>query len=167
MSFPNRTTRSQLGPRFRDVYPVENPETDLGAGQLNEALDQIAGMNVIVPRVSLAASWGGSAFNIEHQAEAWNSDEAQLHPVLARISAGRYTYTFVATYVDGDGNVVATVLGPPRIAPTAAPATDATPFADGLRARAWRDPGNPLAIKIAIATDALALVDAPFWLEVL
>jgi hypothetical protein len=170
MSFPTRVTRSALGPRFRDVYPVENPETDVGAEQFNAAFDQLAGLNVVAPRVALIATWNGSAFDVRHQAEAWNPDGGQAHPALARAGVGRYTYTFAASYLDADGNTVATSLLACRLSVFGVPAADASstdPYASRRTPMAWVDPGNPLVVKIAIFSSAGAVVDEPFWLEVL
>lgn len=166
-SFPTRVTRSQLGPQFRDVYPVENPETDFGAGQLNTLCDQAAGANVIVPRAALVASWNGSTFDVFHQAEAWNTDNSQPHPALARSAVGRYTYLFAATYLDGEGNVITTALPAARAESFRVPVDEANPYASRITRLVWKDPANPLNIKLAFFDSAGTAIDVPFWLEVL
>lgn len=160
--FPTRFSRTQLGPKFRDNYPVENPETDIGAQQFNAAFWQVAGINLIVPRVSLIAVWGGSSFTINHQAEAWNPDNAQAHPVLARTSAGVYTYTFASTYTDEDGVAISLALLSARVTVHKA----LTAFADRVVGFVWKDGSNPLILQIRLwkETDGTA-VDEPFWLE--
>lgn len=166
-SFPTRITRSQLGPQFRDVYPVENPETDIGGDQFNGLFDQVAGCNVIVSRAALVASWNGSAFDVLHQAEAWNTDNSQPHPALARSAIGRYTYLFAASYLDSEGNAVTTALPAARADSFRVPVDEANPYASRIARLVWKDPANPLNIKLAFFDSAGAAIDVPFWLEVL
>ncbi len=164
LGFPKRFTRDQLGPTLRNTYPVENPETDIGAETWNAVFHQTSGMNLIVPRVALIATWGGSAFNIAHQAEAWNPRGTQAHPTLARTSTGLYTYTFASTYLDEDGVEQSLALGAPR----ADVSTALTAFADRLEAHTWVDTSNPLIVQVRIwkSADGTA-TDARFWLEVM
>lgn len=166
-AFPTRITRSQLGPQLRDVYPVENPETDIGHDSFNAAFDQIAGCNVIVPRAALVASWNGSAFDILHQAEAWNTDANQPRPTLARSATGRYTYLFAASYLDSEGNAITTALPACRAEPFRVPVDEANPYASRISRLVWKDPANPLNIKLAFFDSAGTAIDVPFWLEVL
>jgi hypothetical protein len=170
-TFPLRVTRSQLGPRMRNNRPVENPETDVGEDMINGLLDQAAGCNITVARVSLVAKRNGGSFDIFHQAEAWNTDESQPHPVLAIdpdvATAGRYIYTFASTYLNGDNEPITTVLPGLRVHTFGAPASDAAPYTDRTSARAWLKPSNPLIVKIAVFDAAGAPIDAPFGLEAL
>jgi hypothetical protein len=161
--FPTRIIRSLLGPKFRDLYPAENPETDISAAAFNVGFWQLAGVNLTAARVSLVADWGGSSFTVEHQAEAWIADNAQAHPVLARTSAGVYTYTFASTYENEDGTAIATDLGPPRVTVH----KELTAFADRVSGHAWVATGAPLVVQIRIWDASGVAVDEPFWLEVL
>lgn len=161
--FPSRFTRQELGPRFRNAYPVENPETDIGDATFNALFWQAAGANLVVPRASLVANWDGAAFAIEHQAEAWNPNDAVVHPVLERESAGAYTYTFAATYKNQEDQNIATELGAPRVTVH----KPLTAFADRVEGYAWRDASNPLVIHIRLWSADGTPVDEPFWLEVL
>jgi hypothetical protein len=162
-SFPRRFLRSLLGPKFVDTVPVENPEADIGARQFNAAFHAVAGMNLVVPRAVVIASYTGSAFQIDHQAEAWNPEGSQGRPLLERASAGAYTYTFAATYKDQDGVNIATSL-------TAARVTSHRELVSGYSQRvfayAYRDGANPLEIKIRLWDAVGTGIDAPFWLEV-
>jgi hypothetical protein len=161
-SFPTRFLRSLLGPKFVDTIPVENPETDIGARQFNAAFHAIAGMNLVVPRAVVIATYTGGAFSIAHQAEAWNPEGSQARPTLARGAAGEYTYTFAASYADQEGASVATAL-------TAARVTchrDLSSYSQRIVGHAWRDAVNPLVVNVRIWDAAGAGADHPFWLEV-
>lgn len=161
--FPLRFLRSALGPELIDSAPVENPETDIGARQFNLAFWQMAGANLIVPRATVVARWDGSAFVIAHQAEAWNTEGAQAHPLLERQEEGSYTYTFAANYLDENGAAIATVLGPPRVSCHRALAD----FSERVITAAWIDPGDPLVVQVRLWDADGIGVDHPFWLEVL
>lgn len=162
MGFPNRTARDQLGPTLQDQYPVQNPRTQVGAASFNTTFWQMAGMNLVVPRTALLASWNGSAFDVTHQAEAWNPDAAQAHPVLARGGTGNYTYTFAGSYLDENGVAQPTVLLAARISDRKV----LSAFADRLEPRAWIDGSDPLVVQIRLWDTSGTLVDQPFWLEV-
>ncbi len=164
LGFPRRFTRDQLGPTLRNNYPVENPESDIGAESFNADFHQVAGMNLVVPRAALVASWNGSSFDILHQAEAWNPRHAQAHPVLARSGTGAYTYTFAPTYKDEDGVDVPTVLVAARAFELAGTAV----FANRVEAHAWIDAGDPLVVHVQLWRSGTgAAEDHRFWLEVL
>lgn len=164
IGFPKRFTRDELGPTLRNTYPVENPETDIGEDAFNGAFHQVAGMNLIVPRVSLVALWNGSSFNILSQEEAWNPRHSQAHPVLARTTAGHYTYTFASTYLDEDGNPISTALVAARVTELSGTST----FANRVEAHAWIDASNPLIAHMQFwRSDGGASDDPKFWLEVL
>ncbi len=161
--FPTRFLRSILGPKFVNQSPVENPEGDIGDRQFNAAFHQLAGMNLVVPRAVLIASHNGTAFQVAHQAEAWNPENAQLHPTPARAAAGSYSYTFAATYKDQEGVDVSTVLLAARVSCH----RDLTAgFANRIEARSWIDAGNPLRVQVRLWDAGGAGVDHPFWLEV-
>lgn len=162
-SFPSRFLRSLLGPKFFNAFPVENPENQVGDKQFNAAFHAVAGMNLIVSRAALIATYSGGSFQIAHQAEAWNPEAAQAHPSLARTSAGVYTYTFAASYLDEDGVAVPTVLAAARVSSHYAP--QAT-YPNRIESRAWVDESNPLIIQVRMWNTSGVPVDLPFWLEV-
>lgn len=161
--FPARVLRSFFGPKFFNDRPVERPDHEFGAEKMEILCWQVAGMNLCADRVCLEASWDGSNFQISHQTEAWNAKNEQSHPTLARSEAGKYTYTFADTYLDGEGNDVAINLGPPSVSCHAEQDT----FADRIEARAWMDANNPSIIHIRIWDATGTLVDKPFLLKVL
>ena len=162
LSYPKRITRAALGPKFRDNYPVENPETDIGAAAFNAVFSTAAGLAVVAPRWSLVALYSGG-WQIRHQAEAWNPDGAQGHPVLARASQGNYSYTLAASYLDEDGVAVPAELIAVRISPMN---DGAGVFGARVSAVAWIDPINPLRVQIRtrLEVDGTSS-DVPFWLE--
>ena len=165
MGFPTRFVRSFLGPLFRDINPPENSETDIGARTFNTAFWQLAGMNLVSPRASLVAAYnaGTGQFAISHQHEAWNAENAQPHPTLTRQSAGRYRYTFAASYQDEADTAIATALSAVRVTSHRI----LTAYADRIEAFAWIDPAQPLIVEIALYHPGGAGDDFPFWLEVL
>lgn len=164
LGFPRRFTRDQLGPTLRNNYPIENPESDVGAETLNPLFHQVSGMNLVVPRAVVVAEWNGSSFDLLHQAEAWNPDGDQVHPVLARASGGAYTYTFAPEYEDEEGVAQATVLLAARGDALAEQAT----FADRLEVKAWIDTSNPLVVQVRLwIPNTGSAADFRFWLEVL
>lgn len=163
LGFPRRFTRDALGPTLRNTYPVENPETDIGAEEtFNPVFHQITGMNLVVPRAALVAEWGGASFTLWHQEEAWNPKRSQAHPVLARTGAGLYTYTFAATYLDENGVAIPTAL-------VAARAWAVGYDELGNRCNAWAviNGANPLQVDIRLENTSAVLKDPRFWLEVL
>ncbi len=161
--FPSRLFRSFFGPRFRDARPVENPETEVSADALNPLLWQVAGLNQTASRAAIIASWDGATFDVSFQGEAWNANGSQDHPELARASAGVYTYTFAATYLDEAEEEVAINLLAARIHCL----KPLTVFADRVSAHAWRDPDSATVIHVRLWDEATGTaVDQPFWLEV-
>lgn len=161
--FPSRFLRSFLGPKLIDDRPVERPQAEVGAGALNPAFHQLAGMNLVAPRVALIAFYTGAVQTIVQQAEAWNPENAQAHPTLARSAAGAYTYTFAASYLDEDGVAVPTVLAAPRVT---CHRDLSGGFANRIEAKAWKDSVNPLVINVRLWDTGGTGVDHPFWLEV-
>lgn len=161
LSYPRRITRAALGPKFRNNYPVENPETDIGETAFNAVFHTAAGLAVVAPRWSLVARWS-SGWQIAHQAEAWNPDGTQPHPVLARAGQGNYTYTLAASYLDEDDIAVPSELIAARCTAMANGGT----FGARVIGHAWIDTGNPLRVQIRLWAEADgSAVDAPFWLE--
>lgn len=160
--FPTRFLRSILGPKFVNQTPVESPESDIGDAQFNAAFHQLAGMNLVVPRAVVIATYG-SGFQIAHQAEAWNPENAQLHPTLARAGSGIYSYTFASTYKDEDGVDVSTVLFGARVS---CHRDLSGGFATRISAHAWIDAGNPLVVQVRLWDTGGGGGDHPFWLEV-
>lgn len=159
LSFPLRFIRSALGPlTLRDNYPVENPETDIGAKTFLATFAAVAGMNQTAARAQLVAVWNGAAFNIAFQAEAWNPEGNLPRPTLSRTSAGIYTYVFASTYADEDGT-------PRAVGLTGARCSSEVNHANGrIRAYAWP---TGFTVDIKLEDSAGTARDAAFWLEVL
>ena len=162
--FPTRLTRSALGPKFRDVYPVENPETDIGADQFNAALPHTQTYNLIVPRSVLIGAWNAGTAQLDrsHEAQAWNPDKAQSNPTFARAGAGSYSYTFASTYTDETGTAIAISI----IAARVTAFRQLTAYTDRVNAYAFIDTLNALKVQIRLYDQAGSGIDAPFWLEV-
>jgi hypothetical protein len=159
--WPSRIIRSLLGPVLVDDYAAENPDTDIPAAAFNTAFHQLAGLNVMLPRAGVVASYSGT-LTVIYQSEAWNADGAQVHPVLARSGTGLYTLTFAATYLDELGASVATSI----VFARAGAMRVLTSYADRVNAYAWIDGSNPLIVHVSLFDASGSAIDAPFWLEV-
>lgn len=161
--YPSRLSRSALGPRLRNAWPVENPEIDTDAAAWNTLCDQAAGLNkAVIWRAAIAAAWNGTDFDVDYQEEAWNADGDQAHPALERTSTGVYTYTFAAAYDDAEGTSVSTEL----VAPRATSRNPVTTYASRVDGYAWVDPANPLVVQVRLFDGSGNPADVPFMLEV-
>lgn len=155
--FPSRIQRSDLGPAFVDAYPVENPETDIGARAFNAAFHQVAGMNLVSPRAIVVAEYSGGALSVQYQAEAWNPNSDQAHPVLSRTGTGAYSLTFAASYADESGVQIPTTLYFAK----ASAMSQSLVFA-----LARINPANSLQVILETQLADTTPVDVPFVLEV-
>lgn len=156
IGFPRRLVRSALGPKFQNTRAVENPNSEFGDAQLNALLWNSAGMGLVIYRADLVAAWNGSAFVIDHQAEAWNPENDQAHPLLTRVGTGVYRYTFAATYLDEDG--IAQPVGLKKCGVRA--------MADTTHAFAFFTTSANLVVEVHLQNAIGAEVDAKFWLMV-
>lgn len=162
--YPTRIIRSTFGPTLEDEYPVQNPRTQIPATAFNTLFHQLAGLNVSsLTRAVVVAEFTGGVLVTRYQAEAWNPEGGQAHPVLARVGAGDYTLTFAASYLDEQGIVVPTALTAPKA--SAHPVVAA--WGDVAIAGAYLDAVNPLVVHVKIFDAATGNpLDAPFVLEV-
>jgi hypothetical protein len=161
LSFPRRFTRSMLGEKLEDAHPVENPKQEIGAGTYNPAFWGLAGLNQVAPRWAWAALYTGGAFVHTFQGEAWNPDNAVAHPTPARAGAGSYSYTFASSYVDEEGTVHNTALGPVRCSSHRV----LTAYADRIQAFSFIDPAFPLVVQVRLYDANGNGADHPFWVE--
>jgi hypothetical protein len=166
LSFPKRPLRSSFGPKLRNAYPVENPAIDVGDVAFNGMFSTVAGLGLISARSIVIANYTGGAFVIGYQAEAWNQELSQAHPVLARSGAGLYSYTFASTYLDEDGVAVATDIKGPR--PFSQADSSGTTVGEAF---GWINPANPLQVLMrvgtrVVATGVFTTADIPFALLV-
>lgn len=163
--FPSRITKSQLGSTLRDPRAVEHPEYEWASECIELLKHQAVGAALCCPRVVLCAAWVTDAFVIYYQEEAWNPNGAIAHPVLARESAGVYTYAFAETYVDQGGNAVG--FDPHGFRAHTCPISpthDNGPYpADVLRDSTALVP----TLRIILTDSDAVAADVPFWLEVL
>lgn len=165
--WPSRILKSELGSTLRDPRTVEHPELEWAARYIELLKHQAVGAALCASRVSLCAAWntGTSAFDVYQQHEAWNPTGAVAHPVLARTSAGLYTYTFAATYADMDGESVVFAAHGFRVqACGILPTADALPYQAHVELDS--EEATPTLVVTMRGADG-APVDAPFWLEVL
>jgi hypothetical protein len=155
---PTRSLRSALGPAFRDPRPIEHPEYELSAAQINLLMQMAVGAQLVMPCASIVAEWNsGTLWSYLHREEAWNTNHAQAHPILTRTTTGVYTCQFLSSYTDLDGQAVS----------FAASAARATAFeASGDTAEAWVDSSDATLIHICTFRGVNA-ADLRFWLEVI
>ena len=156
--FPSRISRDTLGPELEDLYPTDNPSTDIPAAAFNTMFHQVAGLNVAMPTRAVAVV--AAAGTVLHQGEAWNSNGDQAHPVIAKTGTGTYTMTFASSYLDETGSAVATSL----LFAEARFLGDMSAWANKVDAFAWV---SGLVVYITTWTAATgAAVDAKFKVEV-
>lgn len=162
--FPRRVSRDTFGPELANIYPVENPESDIPASSFNAAFHQLAGLNAAhASRAIVVAEWSGSAMSVSYQAEAWNSNGDQAHPVVARTGIGVYTVTFASSYLDEEGTSISTQL----LYAEAIAIGAVTAWANRKRAFAWVDTGSPLVVNVTTWDEASGVAaDVKFKLEV-
>lgn len=164
--FPSRFLRKELGPRLVDTRQVADPQHEVSAARLNLLEHQAVGAALVVPRLTLVASWQSSAWQVSHQEEAWNADHQQGRPALTRLGAGFYTYTCSSTYLDEAGATVQLALSAARVSAQSLPifGNPGSVYLGG----AIVDPTNRAQIIIRILDMETSMgVDVPFWLEAL
>jgi hypothetical protein len=157
--FPTRFLRSALGPIFRDVRPVENPERELSADAGNLIANVATAANLLLPRAVLIGDTTTTALVILQQEEAWNVDRAQAQPTAARSSAGVITYTFASQYLDKDGTLTALTINGAR--------ATAITLAGSTAIEATVDLTSAYVVTVRLnAISGGAATDGRFWLEV-
>ena len=108
--FPTRTTRAAFGPTKRNVSTgLITAEYHQGATEVNLDYWQTAGMSLAVCRAWALLAWDGASLTLSAAGEAWDTTAASV-PTVARSSAGVYTVTYEATYVDETTTAVSTAL---------------------------------------------------------
>lgn len=109
--FPTRTTRAAFGPTKRNAsVGLVTPEYHAGATEINLDYWQTAGMSLAICRAWALVTWdGATSVSITAAGEAWDPTAA-AEPTVARSSAGVYTVTYDATYVDETDTAVSTSL---------------------------------------------------------
>lgn len=108
--FPTREPRTAFGPTMENASPVRNPKRHLDAAKLNLSNWQVAGMNLVSPRlvVLAAVDVATPAVTTLVQKAAWDPDGAMGAVSWVRSAAGVYTWALTAgSYADMDGNLVA------------------------------------------------------------
>ncbi len=107
MTFPtNPLSFDSLGGAKTDYVAIVDPQTDRSADEVNAAFCSLAEMTNTTPQaiVQWTCSATGSIVPTFHRA-LWGSTLAVI-PTVTNVSAGVYTVTFPASFVDGLGNTV-------------------------------------------------------------
>ena len=97
--FPLRTSRAAFGPKPVNTKPVVNPERQLGAEIGNLMMWQIAGAGLMVPTARMIFTVTGTVLALAQHTEAFQPDGGAA-PIVARTSAGLYTFVYLANYPD-------------------------------------------------------------------
>lgn len=109
--FPNRPTRSALGPTREDERPVQNAKRELSAADMNLNFQQVTGMGLVVARVAIGVDSLGTPVTPNfYQGLAWDPQQTLPDIVVTRNGVGDYTAVFQATYPDETGTQIATAL---------------------------------------------------------
>ena len=121
--FPTRTTRAAFGPTKRNAsVGLVTPEYHAGATEINLDYWQTAGMSLAICRAWALVTWdGATSVSLTAAGEAWDPTAA-AEPTVARSSAGVYTVTYAATYVDETDTAVSTSLLAASATPQGSPA---------------------------------------------
>jgi hypothetical protein len=111
--FPNRISRSTLGPKLQDKYPVVKPTEEVGAATVNLDFWQLAGMNLTAARALLYVTATVSAGTTVYQGIAWDPDGTL--PLVTWTRAGLGTFEFAlasSTYKDeANADITVELLG--------------------------------------------------------
>lgn len=155
--FPGRISRNAFGPVPKNRYPVTDPSKQMGADIGDLLFWQLSGLNMAAPRASLLID--GASATVLFCGMAWDPNQSQLAPSVARTGAGVYVVTFLASYPDKDGNPAPTALVAAR---AAAQGAAGAPMPAGAKVRV-----DLRTVDVNVVTMGNVATDAPFWLEVL
>ena len=87
--FPNRITRSSLGPSYQNAAKLGNPKQEADASVFNLLCWQAAGMNLVVPKgIVVGLDDGNGNLSVVQQGFVWDPDQ-QLAPIKQAISPGK------------------------------------------------------------------------------
>jgi len=103
MGFPDRTSRTDIGPTLENERPVTNPLKEIPAGAFNEAFWQAAGMSQVTPKAVLHCTVSGGVVTVAAQGLTWDPDGALANIVFTYINAGYYEFAFANQYPDEAG----------------------------------------------------------------
>ena len=102
--YPDLPTRDSFGPTRESVRPVQNPERELGAAEMNLAFWQVAGAGRTLPQAVFIYDPNATPGNeLSYQALAF--DPKQLLPSINPTvnGTGDFTWTFDTTYLNEQG----------------------------------------------------------------
>ena len=140
MSLPNSDSFDQLGGKKINYSQIEDPNTDVDAGQYSQMCFDVAMMTATSPRCWVRFTGGTSPVLVAHNSVWGNS--APVTPVIAHTSTGTYTITFPSTVNDGLGTPSSTITVNLRVAWDS---VDGGLFTQS--ARAWVTAPNVISVK--------------------
>lgn len=106
--YPNKISRSSLGPSYQNAAKVGNPKQEADAAIFNLMCWQLAGVNVVAPRAVLIGQADNATISLVKQYLAWDPNGALGPSTFSRTSQGVYTWALPGsgTYSDMNGNAV-------------------------------------------------------------
>jgi hypothetical protein len=106
--YPNKISRTALGPTYENSNKVSNPKQELDAATLNLMAWQVAGMNGCVPRAVIIGQADNAQAVVLKQWLSWDPDGALALTVVTRTGTGAYIWALPGsgTYPDMHGNSV-------------------------------------------------------------
>lgn len=110
MGFPTRNKRNDLGPTYRDAYPIRNAEYEIGQSVINRSFWNEAGLCQVTPLARWLCSVSPGSVTIVQQALAWDPYGSLGNVTIQYQQEGYYTISLASSYPDEQGNSIATPL---------------------------------------------------------
>jgi hypothetical protein len=107
--YPNKITRSALGPTYQNATKIGNPKEEIDATIFNLMCWQVSGMNGTTPRAVIIGQADNATIQFVKQFLSWDPNGALGPTTFARTGTGAYTWALpgTGTYSDMNGNAVA------------------------------------------------------------
>lgn len=107
--FPNRITRSSLGPSYQNAAKLGNPKQEADASVFNLLCWQAAGMNLVVPKgIVVGLDDGNGNLSVVQQGFVWDPDQQLAPMVFTKTGTGVWDWVLPGSgsYPDMNGNIV-------------------------------------------------------------
>lgn len=102
LGFPLRTSRAAFGPKPENSKQVRDPRKQLGADIAALLMWQAAGAGLMVPTARMVFTVTAGALALVQHTEAFMPDGGTA-PVTVRTGQGVYTFVYLASYPDEQG----------------------------------------------------------------
>lgn len=98
--FPGRISRADLGPTYRNLFQVENPEYEPSADLFNLICWQVAGASKTAPKVVAVGSVSGGVVTTEQCMFAFDPEGEQSPISFTYAAKGQYGFNLLSQYPD-------------------------------------------------------------------